>query len=840
MNDCFSAAAYRAGLAGRAAVLLVAAAGVLSGLGAGFETPQRLGRWAFPVAQTNSRPVGLAARRAPEPSRGLFISATNEAARLVAPSLAGSRSSGPVRQGAVRLLFRPNWASNQGYVRPGMLPGRGPGSGARLFQLGQWNDNASEPCLAVLFDAAGTNLLVVSHDGRGRAVTNFTIPFLSQLPQPLPGIPRTPPRWYEIAVNFSAARTECIFDGAIMKDARTGAYAGPGVPAIPVATEAPAVSFGSDLEGKQCAEGWLDEIELYSAPLSFLETRAYQGRTILSARVETSPPSVALEWAQVGDARVEIKRRDPGATNWVVLATDHPGERFTDRDPDLRPGATYEYDVGGRLAVVPLAGAPEEQRGHVLVLVDETLERRLRETLETYAGDLVGDGWTVAVKPAPRHDDDVWKREDAMRRYRADLTRVKEMVLAEQRSAGGRLRAVVLVGHVLVPYSGAGSEDGHPDHGGAWPADNYYGDLDGEWTDAVVNTGTAGGTPALRNVPGDGKFDPGTFALHIKPERPGELQGIEVAVGRIDFSNLPAFGRRAEVDLLQDYFTKNHRYRHRQLEFTPGVVAGGFFHSIFNANGNIIYENALYTASRLFPNGADAARLGDPFGSGASCLWSMQGGYGSALALHVSQQSNGFLGVKRYDSEYLAGQGNRLRIGFHLLKGSYFGDWNYYHDNFMRACLALPDSGLAACWTMNTVWRFEATAAGAPIGDACVRTARGKNSVRTTSLLGDPTLRLQVTAPPAGLEARREGDAVRLTWKPSPEPGAKYFVYRSLNALEGPTQKLVSAPLADAAYVDTAAPEGRKFYQVRALVPVTTGSGSFTNLSQGIFAEVRH
>ncbi|MCP5528663.1 MAG: hypothetical protein H7A47_17875, partial [Verrucomicrobiales bacterium] len=59
-------------------------------------------------------------------------------------------------------------------------------------------------------------------------------------------------------------------------------------------------------------------------------------------------------------------------------------------------------------------------------------------------------------------------------------------------------------------------------------------------------------------------------------------------------------------------------------------------------------------------------------------------------------------------------------------------------------------------------------------------------------------------------------------------------------ALEGPTQKLVSAPLADAAYVDTAAPEGRKCYQVRALAPVTTGSGSFTNLSQGIFAEVRH
>lgn len=818
---------------------LFLATGILPAMGATFETPQRLGHWTFPPAETDSAPVRLAAREAPADSPGLLVSATNRSARLVSPTLTGRPSNTPFSEGAVRMLFRPNWASDRGFTRPGMVRGRGPGTPARLFQLGQWTDAATRPCLALMFDPAGTNLLVMSQDGRGRTLTNFAIPFLSQLPQALPGTRSSAPRWYEIAVNFSPQRTEMILDGAIQKDARTGAYMGPGAPPIPLAADAPPLAFGSDLQGENCAESWIDEIELFSAPISFLETQAYRSRTALSAHLDPDAPSVTLDWWQVTPTPLEIKRRAAGETNWSVLASAFQGRTFVDRDAQLRAGMTYEYDVGGRVAVVPLAGAPQEQRGHVLVLVDETLQRRLREALETYVQDLAGDGWTVSVKTCPRHDDNVWNQARALSRYREDLARTKELVVAEQRAASGRLAAVVLVGHVLIPYSGTGAEDGHADHRGAWPADNYYGDLDAEWTDSIVNTGTQGFSPTLRNVPGDGKFDPGIFAHHILPERPEEQQGIEVAVGRIDFSNLPAFAPRSEVELLQDYFAKNHRYRHKQLEFAPGVVAGGFFHSIFNVNGNIIYENALYTASRLFPTGADAARFGDAFGSQASCLWSMQGGYGSPLALHVSRQSNEILGVDVYSSEYLARQGRQLRIGFHLLKGSYFGDWNHYRDNFMRACLALPDSGLAAVWTMDTLWRLEETAAGAPLGTACVRTARGRHSVRTTSLLGDPTLRLQITAPPTGFEAQPEGEGVRLAWAASPEPGARYHVYRSLNGLEGPSQRLTEQPLTETTYRDPTPPRGRKLYQVRALAPVITGSGSFTNLSQGVFVESR-
>src|SRR3712207_9501473 len=68
----------------------------------------------------------------------------------------------------------------------------------------------------------------------------------------------------------------------------------------------------------------------------------------------------------------------------------------------------------------------------------------------------------------------------------------------------------------------------------AWPADMYYGDIDGEWSDDnVENTGAT--RPENHNVIGDGKFD-----LDIIPS------DIDLMVSRIDFHNLPVFSRSEE------------------------------------------------------------------------------------------------------------------------------------------------------------------------------------------------------------------------------------------------------------------------------------------------------
>ena len=74
---------------------------------------------------------------------------------------------------------------------------------------------------------------------------------------------------------------------------------------------------------------------------------------------------------------------------------------------------------------------------------------------------------------------------------------VKETIAALYRAAPDRLRQVLLLGHVPVPYSGNIAPDHHyrptgngltPTHQGAWPADIYYGDMVGAWTDTTVDT----------------------------------------------------------------------------------------------------------------------------------------------------------------------------------------------------------------------------------------------------------------------------------------------------------------------------------------------------------------
>src|SRR2546423_3517174 len=178
-----------------------------------------------------------------------------------------------------------------------------------------------------------------------------------------------------------------------------------------------------------------------------------------------------------------------------------------------------------------------EHRGKVILVIDKTCATPLGPELARLQQDLVGDGWTVL-----RHEVD---RTDT-------VPKVKELIIADYKADPANVKALFLFGHIPVPYSGNIIPDGHyPDHQGAWPADAYYGDMDGKWTDSTVNTLLAS-DPRNRNVPGDGKFD--------QSEMPSP---IELEVGRVDLANLP--GRTSwngpgtfpsEVELLRQYLNK--------------------------------------------------------------------------------------------------------------------------------------------------------------------------------------------------------------------------------------------------------------------------------------------
>ncbi len=730
--------------------------------------------------------------------------------------------------GGLRFLYRPAWSSRSPQNLPGYGWGRGPADWARLLEITDARDG--RPVLAISADPAGTNLVVQARDRRGlwrtncRATINWVLmqPELRPRDAPLP--------WHEIAFNYSATNTVLVVNGAHARDLDTGAFAGPGVDLgrLPELR----LTLGSDAVGRFPAAGVLDEIETYDRPVAPTDLYHNRQETALHATVDLSPPTVRLRWYDLSGGTVSVRRREAPAGEWVTLDPRRDRPWFVDADPALAVGRTYEYEVGRRAIFVSLAGAPVFRRGRVLLLVEQSVAPRLTAELEQLRRDLIGDGWTPVQHRVPRHDYNAWARQAINRDYRDHLRRIKGLILREQAAAPDETRAVFLIGHVTIPYSGVATEDGHFEMAGAWPADAWYGDVDGEWSDTVMNTTTNLTNPIRRNVPGDGKFDPATFREYITT--PGGAHGVELAVGRIDFARLPAFKRRGEADLLRDYLRKAHRYRHRQLRFGDDLRAGSFFYTPFSPVGRSLNLNALLLASR----GPGLHRLshGDAFLTGAPYLWALQGGYGGHDTLHNSRQAAADQGIVPVTTAALAAGEITPRVAFYVLKGSYFGDWNNYQDDLLKALLALPDSGLAAFWTYDTVWRFEPLGVGAPLGEGFVRTARGGASTRTTFQLGDPTLRTILTAPPGAAAAHRSGRAVELTWGASPDADAGYFVLRTTRGWDGPFELLNPQPVTGTRYTDASAPAGRLVYQVRAAQRVVTGSGVFTNLSQAAFA----
>jgi hypothetical protein len=196
-----------------------------------------------------------------------------------------------------------------------------------------------------------------------------------------------------------------------------------------------------------------------------------------------------------------------------------------DADPQLSVGATYEYEVGRKTAIVSLQGRPVERRGRAILLVDETMTRPLANELEELRSDLVGDGWTVLRHDVPRHDDNAWTRDAINSKYIADVRRIKSLIQADYAAAPAEPHAAILIGHVTTPYSGVAYEDGHFDMNGAWPADSFYGDMDGEWSDSVMNTGTNIPNPYRRNVAGDGSSTPSSSTSTSPGVRPARRRG---------------------------------------------------------------------------------------------------------------------------------------------------------------------------------------------------------------------------------------------------------------------------------------------------------------------------
>jgi hypothetical protein len=525
----------------------------------------------------------------------------------------------------------------------------------------------------------------------------------------------------------------------------------------------------------------------------------------LTATVQASPPKITLKWlANASTTQYTIFRKLKEETVWGGAVATLTGTDTVYADDAVETGVSYEYKVlrtgttfNGYGYINPGIELPAtEHRGTLVLVVDSTFTVPLALEIGRLVSDMEGDGWKVV-------------RYDVSRS--TPVPDVKALIVNTYTLDPYNTRAVFLFGHVPVPYSGDINPDGHPDHKGAWPADVYYAEMNGLWTDVTVDD-TLATDPRNRNAPGDGKFDQGII--------PNEA---ELQIGRVDLYNMPTF-TTSEEQLLKNYLDKDHNYRHKI--FSPvyrGVIDdnfGYFSGEAFAASG---YKNM---GPIVGPANVTAA---DYFTSMAtdSYLWS----YGCGGGWY--QGSSGVGTTADFANSSPQGV-------FTMLFGSYFGDWDS-PDNFLRAPLA-SGTLLTSAWSGRPHWQFHHMALGENIGYS-TRIAQSNSSTYFGSygsrmvhiaLMGDPTLRNDIVAPVSNVVASSTGTDCIITWTPSPDQVLGYNIYMKNDTMTN-FLRVNQDPVTTTSYTDTCLLyPGVYTYMVRALVLQQSQSGTYYNLSQGI------
>jgi hypothetical protein len=436
-----------------------------------------------------------------------------------------------------------------------------------------------------------------------------------------------------------------------------------------------------------------------------------------------------------------------------------------------------------------------EDKGKIILLVDSTHADTLSAEIARLVMDMDGDGWRVIRYDVSPNDT---------------VPDIKSIIQNEYNNDPLNVKAVFLFGHIPVPYSGNLNPDGHTNHKGAWPCDAFYGEMTSTWTDVSVNN-TAASDPRNDNIPGDGKYDQSFI--------PSE---VELQVGRVDLSDMPAF-TLSESELLRQYLNNNHAFRTKH--FTANYKAliddnfGGFSGEAFGSSGWKSFAT-MFTADSIFEL--------DYFStlSGTNYMWS----YGCGAGSYTS--ASGIGNTTDFASDSL------LSV-FTCLFGSYFGDWDK-QNNFLRAPLAQGIT-LTNAWSGRPHWHFHHMSLGENIGYS-TRLAYNNNPYFVNygkqfvhiALMGDPTLRMHIISPPSTIQLTENNGYVDLSWVASNDSVLGYYVYRKENKTDAYI-RISPNIISGTTYTDIDLTfAGKYYYNVRAIKLEQTPSGTYYNLSQGV------
>lgn len=538
---------------------------------------------------------------------------------------------------------------------------------------------------------------------------------------------------------------------------------------------------------------------------------------LVSATVQKSPPQIRLNWnyhAGITSYRVFRKLKSDASWGNALVTLTANDTSYTDNS--VQVATSYEYllekNAGSYFAYgfinsgieIPLQTSSKK----VILLVDSAVRDSIQSELVQWKLDAENEGWSVA-------------RIDMSRNLKSDA--VKDKIILEYQKDPENTKALFIVGHIAVPYSGnfkPTPPDAHTEHVVAWPADVYYADMDGMWTDDQVDD-TTGAFKRHWNRPNDGVWDQTIL---------GNSNTADLAVGRVDFFNMPAFSK-SEATLLKDYFKKLNDYklgnykpqRRALIDDNFGAFSGEAFSVSGWGNFSTMVgkDNILECTAG---NGMDYLGTMDT----ASYLWSFGCGAGSYTSCSgVGTTAN-----------FAARQPQTV---FTMLFGSYFGDWDN-QNNLLRAALA-HGKVLTNVWSGRPRWFFHHMALGGNIGESTLISQNNRNPGALyngmnfmngvhTALLGDPTLKLHYVKPPKNLfTILKDSTHVNLTWTVSGESVLGYNIYKR-KLSETSFTKLNSSIVNGAIFDDSCVTSPDTFiYQVRAVVLESTPSGTYFNES---------
>ncbi|MFZ1255652.1 MAG: T9SS type A sorting domain-containing protein [Saprospiraceae bacterium] len=532
---------------------------------------------------------------------------------------------------------------------------------------------------------------------------------------------------------------------------------------------------------------------------------------ILEANIFENPPRIKLNWVlDTINGGYTIWRKSKYDVNWGDSVAILGPDMTSWVDTAVAVGIGYEYQVlkslpaftyeigkknfGSGYIYCGIKLPPIHHRGNCLIAIDSTFSQSLAPEILRLISDLESDGWNAQSVIIGRNDP---------------IAKVKSFIVSWAENNKNQNLTLFLLGRIPIPYSGDIAPDGHhSDHRGAWPCDGYYGNLDGIWTDSLINNKTAADR-RNQNIPGDGKFDNIVFPTPVK-----------IQIGRVDFAKMTKFSE-SEEQLLRRYLNKDHIWRTGGLNIQERGLVDNNFPSSLEGLGQSGWKNF----STMFGYSKVKDLQYRQTLTNQSYLWSYGcGGGGPESASDISSTT-----YFTTDS---------LQTIFTLLFGSYFGDWDYPND-FLRGAIA-SKTCLTSTWANRPNWLFHHMALGEHIGYSTQLTMNNfglyfppfYGAYVHTALLGDPTLRMHILKPIENLSAVQSEKNIKIEWQ-DPAHALGYFIYKK-TAKDSTYILLNSIPVTNKIYIDSCAGFGQISYRVRSMELRTSASGSYYNLSSGV------